>query len=253
MLKIDRLNKIESYLHENGSVIVSQLSQDLNVTEETIRRDLELLEKQKKLKRVRGGAFLPDKFDKEVPIKIRESIYNEEKQTIANHCIEYIDDGDSILLDASTTAIHLAKLIKESEKKITIITNSLKVSQIFENHKLVKVICLGGRLRSSSNSLVGSLTSKNLKEYWVDKSFISCSGLDLKFGITDNHEDEAVVRRNMLEHSSLKFLIVDHTKFDSSSMYKICTPFEVDVVITDKKLSNEWQDKFVSSGVKVIY
>lgn len=252
MLKTKRLEVIENHLYKDGSVVVSQLSKELNVTEETIRRDLEELEKQDKLKRVHGGAFLPDTFDREVPIKIRESIYNTEKVIIATCCLNFIKNGDSILLDSSTTAIQLAKLIKESQKQITVITNSLKVSQIFENYSLIKLISLGGNLRLASNSFVGNLTTNNLEEYFVDKSFISCSGLDINFGITDNSEQEAKVRKKMLIHSSSKFLIVDHTKFDSPSVYKICNLSEIDTIITDTIVKSNWKEKLTSLGIEIV-
>lgn len=252
MLAVDRLKKIEELLMENGSVMISNLSELLEVSEETIRRDLEKLEKTNKLKRVRGGAYLPETSDHEVPIGIREKIFLEEKQLIGKRCVELIEEGDCIMLDSSTTVLHIAKNLNASKKKVTVITNSLKVADEFQNSKNVELICLGGTLRKSTSSFVGYMTTDSLEKLSADKAFISCTAISADFGVTDNHELEAVIRKKMLVNSMKKYLTLDYTKFDSPSINKICKLSELDVIITDKKIPKKYRDVLVKNEVEII-
>ncbi|WDV47977.1 DeoR/GlpR family DNA-binding transcription regulator [Clostridiaceae bacterium M8S5] len=252
MLAVDRLKKIEELLIENGSVIISNLSELLKVSEETIRRDLEKLEKEKKLKRVRGGAYLPQTSDTEVPIKIRETIYIEEKQSIGSACIDLIEDGDCIMLDSSTTALYIAKNLNGTNKRLKVITNSLKITNEFENNKSVKVICLGGTLRKSTSSFVGYMTTDALENVSAHKAFVSCSSINAEFGVTDNHELGARVRKNMFKRSMKKYLIVDYTKFDSPAANKICDLGDIDVIITDRDIPKKYTKVLNEKDVDVI-
>lgn len=252
MLAVDRLKKIEELLIENGSVMISNLSELLDVSEETIRRDLEKLEKENKLKRVRRGAYLPETSDNEVPIGIREKIFLEEKQLLGEKCIELIEEGDCIMLDSSTTALYIAKNLNTSKKKVTVITNSLMITHEFDKSKTVKVICLGGILRKSTSSFVGYMTTDCLQKLAADKAFISCSSISIDMGVTDNHELEAMVRKNMLINSMKRFLVVDYTKFDSPSVNKICRLNELDMIITDRKVPKKYKEILMKNEVEIV-
>ncbi|MDH6363956.1 DeoR/GlpR family transcriptional regulator of sugar metabolism [Enterococcus sp. PF1-24] len=252
MLKVDRHKFIQEQLQEKGSIMVSALSFELNVTEETIRRDLEELEQQEKLKRVRGGAYLPQEFDKEVPIQIRENIYTTEKELIAKKAMEFISPNDTIMLDSSTTAYHIALKIKEARIKVTIITNSLKISQLAETATGIKLVCTGGVLRQSSNSFVGYSATDSLSQYFADKAFVSCSTLCLKQGMTDNSSREGALRKIMLENAQENYLIVDYTKFDAPSLYKIADLAEVETIITDKPLNKLTTTTLSNQNIKVV-
>lgn len=253
MLAIDRLKEIEKRLNEKGSVMISSLSKEFNVSEETIRRDLEKLEKTKVLKRVRGGAYLQSESDKQVPVEIREQIYLEEKHEIAKKSIEFIEDGDTLMIDSSTTAVCVAQIIELEEKKVTIITNSIKVVEVFQNSKWVKVICLGGSLRKRTKSFIGSHAISQLENLRANKAFISCTAIDKKFGITDDSEREAEIRKKMIENSLETYLIVDRTKFDFLESYLISNFEMINTIITDKKLSKEWEDLLNEKNIKIIY
>lgn len=242
MLPIERLKKIEELLNENGSVMVNTLSELFNVSEETIRRDFEKLEKLNKLKRVRGGAYLAEIYDKSAPVRLREKLLIREKQLISERCLEMITHGDNIMLDSSTTALYVAKNIRIQGLKVTIITNSLQILQEFEEDKSAKVICVGGTLRPSAKSLIGYTATNNLNKYYADKAFISCSSINSDFGVSDNNEFEAMVRKQMLVHSEKKYLIVDNTKFDLPSPYHICSFNDLDAIITDKKIEAVWEE-----------
>jgi len=252
MLAIERLRRIEELLKENGSVVISNLSSTLDVSEETIRRDLEKIGKTLKIKRVRGGAFLPAESDNEVPIKIRETIYLEEKQLIGAKCVELLEDGMSVMLDSSTTAWFVAKNIEQSHKKVTVITNSLLIASEFSESKTVKVIAVGGTLRKSTNSLVGYMATDALEKLSADLAFVSCTAITKGFGATDNHEGEARIRKTMLNQSVKKVMIVDYTKFDTPAVNAICKIDELDMVITDRKVSKEMKEVFGEQDVEVL-
>lgn len=252
MLAVDRLKKIEELLAENGSVIISNLSEMMDVSEETIRRDFEKLEKENKLKRVRGGAYLPQSQDTEVPIKIRETIFLEEKQRIGRKCIDLIDEGDCIMLDSSTTALYIAKNLNISNKRVKVITNSLKITNEFENNKKVTVICLGGTLRQRTSAFVGYMTTDALKNLSAHKAFVSCSSINVDFGVTDKHELGSRVRKSMIENSMRKYLIVDYTKFDAPAANKVCDIKDINVVITDREVPKEARKVFEENDIQVI-
>ncbi|WP_300357567.1 DeoR/GlpR family DNA-binding transcription regulator [Fusobacterium sp.] len=253
MLAIQRLKEIENILNEKGSVVISSLSKQFKVSEETIRRDLDKLEKTKVLKRVRGGAYLQSESDKQVPLEIREKIYLTEKQEIADKCIEFIEDGDTIMIDSSTTAVCVAQNIHKYQKKVTVITNSLKVVEEFQDSKWVKVICVGGGLRKRTKSFIGNQALNQLDSLHANKAFISCTAVNKKFGATDDSERESEIRKKMISNSEKFFLIVDGTKFDNLESHLICKLDEIDVIVTEEKLSEEWEEIFEKAKVEIKY
>lgn len=241
-------------LNETGSVKVTELSRYLSVTEETIRKDLDTLEKENHLKRVRGGAFKPNSKDKEVPILLRETMYKEEKTIMAKHCISLIQEGDSIALDSSTTCLTIATQLLMSKKKITVITNSLDIFNVLKNHQYINLIGIGGNFRHVSHSFVGSNAQTDIARYLIDKSFISSSGLSINIGPTDNSEVESLVRKQFMVQSNQNILVVDHTKFDFRTIHLICDFSYIHTVITDKKpINNEWIAYFEQQNIRLIY
>jgi DeoR/GlpR family transcriptional regulator of sugar metabolism len=252
-MKYDRLQEILRQLNNTGSVKVTDLSKKLNVTEETIRKDLATLEKEKKLKRVRGGAYLPNTFDKEVPVLLRETMFKEEKQIMAKKCLKFIEDGDSIALDSSTTALSIATLLKMTTLQITVISNSLDIANVLKDHKTIKLIIIGGNFRNVSHSFIGVNAQANISRYLIDKAFISSSGISLNIGPTDYSEDESLVRKQFLLQSQQNYLVVDHTKFDFRTIHLIDDFSHISTVITDKKPSGEWIDFFKNSKIQLIY
>lgn len=252
MLPQERLKKIRELLNLNGSIVISNLSSQFDVSEETIRRDLEKLSQKMKFKRVRGGAFLYEPSDTEVPVKIREHIYIKEKQTIANASIDFIEDGDTIMLDSSTTALHIAKCINQRKKKVTVITNSISIANELSENVGVKIISLGGTLRKSTKSYVGYMTTDYLSELHANKAFVSCTSINIEFGVSDSHNEEARVRKEMLRNSTQKFLVADYTKFEEPSMNKICDLKDLDYLIVDRKISKAYIAKLEEYGVKTI-
>lgn len=252
MLAVERRKKIMEIINENKSVLVTELSKLFSVTEETIRRDLEKLETEGLLKRTYGGAVLHESTNVELPFNIRVGKNPEGKKAIGVKVAEFIEDGDSIILDSSSTALQVAKSIKH-KRKITVITNSEKVVLELSNAVDCKVISTGGTLKANSMSLVGHWAEKAIQNYNVDKAIISCAGASLVKGFTDSNELEAEVKKAMIDSSEKIFLVVDNTKFDKVSFTKIADFRSIDYIFTDKKLSSEWEKQIEENKIKLIY
>lgn len=254
MLKLERQLFIERELHEKGSVLVSELSKTLDCSEETIRRDIKEMESAGKLNKIHGGAYLPDKYDKGVPIELRESFFASEKEQMADKAVDIIKEHSVIMLDSSTTCLKLAEAIISSGKCITLITNSLRISSLFNTHSSnVNLICLGGQLHRATASFTGYRTTDSLKQNFADISFISCPALHMQHGLSDNNLNEGEVRKQMLMNSHFKVLIVDHTKFDSISDVLFYDLKEVDMIITDQQLPESWEEYCQKSSIEIVY
>lgn len=252
MLALERRRKILSIIQEEKSVLVPELSKLFNVTEETIRRDLEKLEKDGYLKRTYGGAVIVDNANLDLPFSIREVTNIEGKNSIGSIVAQYINDGEILMLDSSSTALQVAKHIK-SKKNITVITNSEKIVLELSNAKDFNIISTGGTFKSSSFSYIGHLSEKAIQNYNADKAIISCKGISIDKGITDSNEMEAEIKKAMINSSNKVFLAVDYTKFNKASFVKMMDIKDIDMLFTDNKLSLDWEDKLRHFEVQVIY
>lgn len=251
MLAVERRKKIMELLNDSGSVIVTDLSKRMKVTEETIRRDLEKLEKEGKLQRTHGGAYLSGSIMTELPITFREQVYLPGKDTIAFKSVELINSGETIMLDSSTTSLRIAKYIRQTNKSLTVITNALKVANELSDVKSVKLVLTGGSLRNSSLSFVGYAATTSLESYFADKAFVSCSAVHLKKGLMDSNEYEAEIRKLMLRQSERRILVADITKFGKTSFSLIANFNQIDTVIADQKLGDDWYEEFGSLGIEI--
>lgn len=252
MLAIERQNKIFATLQQEKRVVVSDLSQIYNVTEETIRRDLEKLEKEGLVKKTYGGAVINESINVDLPYNIRKKSNVSNKQYIAKIISSMIEDGDNIMVDASSTALYVIKYIK-TKKNITLITNSIEILLNLSDITGWKILSTGGLLKEGSLSLVGYQAEKMLKTFHVDKAIISCKGVDIKNGLTDSNEMEAQVKKTMLNSAKQKILAVDNSKFDKISFVEIGNFSDIDTIVTDRELEQRWQQKFDTTDIKVYY
>ncbi len=252
MLAIERRKKITQIINENKSILVTELSKLFEVTEETIRRDLEKLEKQGILVRTYGGATLVEEIAGEVPAEQRQVINSEGKDIIALEASKLIKDGETIFLDASTTAYFMAKYIK-SLKNITVITNSNKVVIELMDCENVKVVSTGGTFTKNNMSFVGRVAENTIKNnYFASKAFISCQGVTLKRGFTDQNEHETEIKKAMIKCSDYVIVLCDHSKLGKLSCCKVAELSEADCFITDEKLDDEWNEAFMQQDIEVI-
>jgi DeoR family transcriptional regulator, fructose operon transcriptional repressor len=252
MLVAERHQRIVELVNERKSIRVSELSQIFSVTEETIRRDLEKLEAEHKLKRSHGGAVRiePQPDALEIPFGEREITNVQEKREIALKAIKQVQPGDKIILDASSTAWYMAKKIPNIP--ITVLTNSLKVAFELSSKSNITVISTGGVLSSRSLSYVGPLAEDSLKTYHVQKAFISCKGLDFDYGISESNEEQARIKKRMCDIADKVYVMIDHDKFGVKAFSYINPLSKVDCVITDSGVSKEIVEKIKEHALEII-
>lgn len=237
MLIADRYERIVELVNERGSIRVSELSTLCQVTEETIRRDLDRLEKAGRLLRSHGGAVSLRDRQPETPYAEREIMNAAEKQRIAREAVMMIKPGDRILLDASTTAWYMASHLPDMP--LTVLTNSIRVAAELSGKERIDVISTGGQLSRRSMSFVGHLAERSLELYHVDKMFFSCKGFHLERGVSESNELQAMVKRKMISIAEQVILLCDSSKFGIQAFTHVATTSELDVVITDYSPATE--------------
>ena len=252
MLAIERRNAILEKLQVERRVVVSELSAIFEVSEETIRRDLDKLENEGYVIKSYGGAVLNENANLDLPFNVRKNRNVIGKQKIANLIGKMVRDGENIVLDASSTAVAVAKVIKD-KKDVTIITNSLEIAIELSDCPNCTVISTGGQTTKSSFALVGALTERALRTYYVDKAIISCKGIDREAGLTESDDRHASNKMTMLSIGKVKIIAVDHSKFNKISFSKIADFRDVDIIVTDKKPEDEWLQKFEELNVECVY
>lgn len=250
MLAVERRSKIMSLINERKSVLVQELSDMFGISEETVRRDLAKLEKQGMLVRTYGGAVLPDDSKMEMPVEVREVINPAGKNAIGKRAAEMVNDGDIIVLDASTSALFVAKNIK-NKKALTVITNAEKVVLELAGCDDITVISTGGTLRHKSLSYVGRAAENSLRNYCANKVFFSCRGLNINRGLTDSNEQEVDIKKAMINCAEKAILLCDHTKFGKVGFVSTACFEDIDCLITDAPLPEDWQKKIEEAGVEV--
>lgn len=254
MLAIERRNEILEKLQTDRRVVVSELSQLYDVSEETIRRDLEKLVNDGYAIKSYGGAVINENVNIELPFNIRKNRNIVGKQHIADLVSKVVKDGDSIMLDASSTAVYIAKaLLEKGKKNLTVITNSIEIIiELFDAQDWT-ILSTGGASREGSFALVGPQTDKMIRSYHVDKAIISCKGIDVDAGITDSDELHANNKATMLAAATEKILAIDSSKFDKTAFINIGPLDDLTMVITDEKPEEKWLRIFKESGIKCIY
>ena len=252
MLAIERRNEILMKLQAERRVVVSELSQLYDVSEETIRRDLEKLVNEGVAIKSYGGAVINENANLEVPFNIRKNYNVIGKQKIAEQIAAMVKDGESLMLDASSTAVYIAKALKE-KKNLTVITNSIEIIVELMDMPEWKGLSTGGLSREGSFALVGPQTDKMLKSYHVDKAVISCKGFDLESGITDSDELHANNKITMLGAAGKKILAVDKSKFDKTAFTAIGALDDITTVVTDEEPDRRWLQAFEEAGIECVY
>ncbi|WP_067849092.1 DeoR/GlpR family DNA-binding transcription regulator [Alicyclobacillus mali (ex Roth et al. 2021)] len=251
MLPAERQRAILQHLNERGSIRVKELSRMFSVTEETVRRDLHILEMEGKLRRSHGGAVrVDDDTPAETSYLVRESEHVPEKMAIARIALTYVEPGDSIILDASSTALHVANALPNVP--LTVLTNSLKIALELASKDKIEVISTGGILRASSLSYVGPMAEETIERFHVNKAFLSCKGVHVDHGFTESNALQARVKRKMAEIADTLILLADHSKIQVRDFTKVGDVDEIDVLITDVDTSDEDVRRFEAVGVKVV-
>lgn len=246
----DRQQSIMEVIEKKGSVRVSQLSKQYRVSEETIRRDLEKLEIDGFVDRIHGGAVRKSPQEgMEIPVIKRQETNIKEKEMIAKKAASFVEDGDIIAIDASTTGLQMTRYLKG--KTLTVITNSIPVTLGLIQEENIQVILIGGYAKGESMSLVGNFAERVIRDYHVDKFFFSCMGVDFVRGISEIHEAQALVKKQIFAISEKLYLLADHSKFGEKSLVRLCGLADINYLVTDKKVSIDKIRELNQLGIKV--
>ena len=252
MLAIERRNLIVETLQREKRVVVGELSVRFGVSEETIRRDLEKLAEEGYAVKTYGGAVLNEESYNDMPFVVRKDTNVAEKQIIGKLIAEIVQDGETLMVDASTTSVFAGRYLK-ARKNITMITNSVGLLLEMSDVPGFRVISTGGNLRGDTLSLTGNQVDKVFSSYVVDTAIFSCKGIDVAAGVTDSNEVNAYIKRTILGAAKRKMLAVDHTKFGQTALVRICKTEELTHVITDVRPSDEWLDFLSAHGIACVY
>lgn len=248
----ERLDSIRSIISKERKVVVTDLSNKFDVTEETIRRDLDKLEEEGLVSRTYGGAVLNvEKLMEGIQYYKRLTINIEAKKKIAKIAINQIGNSLTIGLDSSTTAFEVASLLKDRED-ITIITNSVPILNELAQSK-VNILSIGGMLNKNSLSLQGYVAKEALKNYNIDIALISCKGISLEQGVSDTDEMEADIKKEMLAHANSVILMADDSKFDRVAFARIANLDTFNLILTNKKPGIDWINKFSQLSIDILF
>ena len=242
----EREATVLEYLRTHKEVSVSELCKALFVSEPTIRRDLARLAKGKKIIRTHGGAYYRSTPGENLPQEFREKENADKKSEIAKKCLELINDGDTVMIDASSTALPLLKLL-EGKNSIVVITNSTKAPALLSNTN-IKTFIAGGELATNTHGIVGSYAESFIKEFNADICFLSVTRLSPDGRLTDNSSGENAVRKAMLSRAKKRVLMLDSTKIGEHCISTLCSLDDIDIVVSDGNLGELFpshKEKFI--------
>ncbi len=249
---VSRRKKILDHVRQSGEVLVSDLSREFDVSEVTIRNDLEHLERKNLLIRARGGALHSEGqvgVDKRLTEK--NKLHIAEKSAIGKKAASLIGDGETIIVDSGSTTAEIVKHLGHLSQ-LNVITNALNIANLLLAHTQINVIIPGGYLRAHSMSLVGPLAENNLRSFYVDKLFLSTDGFDTRFGIYTPNIDEAHLNSMMISIAKEVILVTDSSKFKRKSLAFICTLDKLKTVITDKGIPDDDRQRIEDAGIQLI-
>ena len=247
-----RLEAIRRIVKTETRVVVSELAKQFDVTEETIRRDLYRLETEGLVTRTYGGAILNQNITYEnVDYRRREQTNPEEKREIASLAASVIPWNTTVSADGSSTVAEALKMLS-SHEGITILTYSIKAIENLADSN-VRLVSTGGIVNQNTCSFGGMVAKMILENFNTEFALISCKAVNLDGGIYDSHEEEAELKKSMIEHASKTILLVDSSKFDRIAFVHMMDLKRIYMLITDKKPSDKWCDLLKKNGVKVLY
>lgn len=247
----DRQERITRLLRERGHVSVADLSDLFDVSEVTIRKDLQALEQKSLLYRTHGGAHLRNPHVSDRPLSEKAAIRAEEKDRIGRAAAAHIRATDSIILASGTTTGAVARHLPASIRSLTVVTSAMNVAIEMAGLPGVETLMLGGIVRPTSNSVVGPQAEAILETLTCDKLFLGVDALDLSFGLSTTNPLEASLNRAMMRAAGRVIVLADSSKFGRRSFSRICSPAEVDCVITDGGVSSDTVEALREVGVTV--
>jgi DeoR family fructose operon transcriptional repressor len=245
----ERRDRIRNLVREGGVARVEDLRKNLNVSVATIRRDLEILEEEGKVKRVHGGAVSMESRLEESVFDDKTNQASKQKKRIAEDALQLVGHEESVFLDGGSTTLFLARLLKQ-RTDITVVTNSVRAMEELADSG-PRVIFTGGEFRRISQTMVGPLSSAILVQIRVDKAFMGTMGFCLKNGITTTDPNEAYIKRVVAENAGQVILMADSSKAEKVSFARVSDWDQVDILISDSDIPKDFTKTLRKRGIKV--
>jgi len=246
----ERKKLILRTLERDEKVQVNVLANALAVSGETIRRDLDKLEKEGLLKKVYGGA-VKAKFSLELPFDQKTTINAQEKRAICKAAASLVEDGDSIFIGHGTTPLEIVRFL-DQKKNVTVITPSIPVLLLAKETFPGRIIFIGGEFERNQKFTGGPLADIVLQQLKANKAFIAAGGVSMKDGITDYDLQGSSSSRKMMERVEEAIILADHTKFGKTTFAHICPLSDVSMIITDKKCPEEWKNILAQKEIELL-
>lgn len=251
LLAAERRRVITERIKATGQVVVSAMSAEFQVSEETIRRDLEWLEKEGIATRIYGGAVLCGNDRIAPPYSIRKNTSIEPKIEIARQLARLVRDGDTLMVDESSTAAYAVRALRQ-KKGITLITNSLELLREMNGQDTWNIISTGGALKSDVLAQVGPHALRTVRSYHVRYAILSCRGINERLGLVDSDDAVVEIKQAMIASCDSAVLLADQRKFDRDGLVALGSLDLVDKLITDQRPSRQWLERLQKSGVELL-
>lgn len=248
-----RREQIMNIIRKSPITTVSQLSEALSVSKETIRKDIQYLTERDLILRIHGGVSPKEISELEPTYNTRSTHNLELKQRIAKAAYKTIQPGEFILLESGTTVQELAKLLVQDPELLSslcIITLSFHIMEIFQNSTFDKLYFLGGRVRKNDMITYGHYTLSMLQDFHIDKAFIGAAAIDDNLTITDFFDEEVQMRRQIISSSDQTTLMIDHSKMQKTAFFTICNLNQIHQVITDTDCPQDMIELFEQKNIQ---
>ena len=239
-----RQKKIVALTESAGEITIKELARQLGVSEMTVHRDLDLLQAEHYIYKKRGAAVFIESADRD-----KSDFYAEEKRLIGRKAAELVPDGASIIFDNSTTALECARFLKP-EGKYTFYTTNLETAEILASYTGSVLYCSGGYYFPDSKGFVGAQAEAFVSSVKADVCFVGASGVTPD-GTTTPYPMHTTLQKAIIASAKTKILVCDHSKFDKRAMEKICELSDIDIIVTDKGITNEAYERY-SKLVKIV-
>ena len=246
-----RREKIFELIKEDGSAKVVDLARIFKVTEPTIRQDLEKLEEEGLVIKEHGGAFLKNVESNVRSFSLSHQENLDKKEAIAHKCIEFIEAGDTIILDSGSTTTEIAKKLK-GFKNLTVITNALNIALILGGEPGIEVIVTGGEFKPPTLSVTGQKAADFFTGLNAQKLFLATAGISLKAGLTYPSISDLVVKKAMINTADVTYLVADSTKFGKSAFASLGALSLIDFIITDEGIEEKHKQLFLDNEIELI-
>jgi len=258
MLSEERIQRIVEFLVLNRTASVYSLQKQLGVSGSTIRKDLTFLEKKGLLRRVHGGAILIEFQEPSIPLFVDPS-YKErydcnlhEKTKIGETAAEFVENGETIMIDGGTTTLQVARELSRKKRELTVVTNGINICTELIKSNNLEVVLSGGYLRRKNLSMIGEMAGSTIGKYTASKAVLGINGISTSRGLTTPHLFEAEIKKSMIKNSKQLIIVADATKIGKVSLMAVAPLSAVHFLVTDNRVTDEQILELKRAGIREV-